>query len=238
MIKSTCKECDRDVSAKGLCAIHYQRARRKTGHGQCRAENCTRGALAKGWCDMHYRRVMSHGDPLSRKVSRKTISPAVRFWSKVDKSKPSGCWLWTAGRSTAGYGKFALSKLDVVLAHRHSYEIHHGAIPISLHVCHKCDVRRCVNPDHLFLGTHADNMQDMQVKRRGAFGERHGMARLTEENVLEIRLRSNQGVSQAALGAVFGVSPATIGMINRRQIWAHIPALQALEANLIAERTA
>ena len=192
---------------------------------------------------MHYRRVKSHGDPLARKRSGKTIAPDVRFWSRVDKSGPGGCWLWTAGRSSAGYGKFALSKGDILLTHRHSYKLHYGSLPAEMHVCHKCDVRLCVNPDHLFLGTHMDNMRDMKAKKRGAVGERHGMARLTEGQVLEIRSRIEQGATQTALSAEFGISPATVGMISRRQIWAHIPpadvlALQTLAANFIAERTA
>lgn len=86
-----------------------------------------------------------------------------RFWEKV--CVTPGCWLWTAGINSNGYGKIKIGTQNIG-AHRFSYELHNGAIPAELFVCHKCDLKMCVNPDHLFLGTAADNTHDMFQKGR------------------------------------------------------------------------
>lgn len=96
-----------------------------------------------------------------------------RFWSKVDRRGDDECWLWTASTRGIGYGLFSVLYQSFG-AHRIAYTITHGDIPSGLCVCHRCDVPRCVNPAHLFLGTHADNRRDCQEKGRCASGDRHG----------------------------------------------------------------
>src|SRR5882724_6940566 len=107
-----------------------------------------------------------------------------RFWDKVDTS--GDCWLWQGSTNHRGYGLFK-GKLRVVPAHRWSYEQYIAAVPSELYVLHRCDVRACVRPDHLFVGTQADNMRDAMNKDRVCYGSRHPRAKLTEPDVVAIR---------------------------------------------------
>ena len=103
-------------------------------------------------------------------------SIVARFWSKVIKKGSSGCWLWQASQRNKGYGAFAYTwdgKSIHDRAHRFSWRLHCGEIPTGLYVLHKCDVPQCVNPDHLFLGTIADNNRDMILKGRHVKGGTH-----------------------------------------------------------------
>lgn len=142
------------------------------------------------------------------------------FWDKVEMLPcEPGCWLWTGSFGNNGYGYFSSE-----LAHRHSWGLANGAIPRGLCVLHKCDVRSCVNPSHLFLGSHADNTADMFKKGRGVLpprfiGETNKSSKLTAETVRLIRIdkRSNKVVASE-----YGVSNVLVGMIRRRLAWRHI----------------
>lgn len=144
-----------------------------------------------------------------------------RFWAKVRKT--DGCWLWAASTSFWGYGCFSFRR-RFKLAHRVSWELHNGVIPEGLCVLHKCDTPKCVNPDHLFLGTNADNSADKVAKGRQSHtsnaGEASGRAKLTSVQVLEIRSRPDcKGVD---LAKAFGVCQAQISLIRHGKTWAHI----------------
>ena len=131
--------------------------------------------------------------------------------------KPARCWIWP-GRidHTTGYGRVLN-----VLAHRAVWELTHGPIPPLMCVCHHCDVRACVNPSHLFIGTRAHNLADMRQKHRHQHGAGHSAARLTDDQVRTILSSSHSARSEAAR---YGVSIEAIRAIRWRRNWKHIVA--------------
>ncbi len=134
-------------------------------------------------------------------------------------TKTPTCWNWTGSTHIQGYGRIKKNGVDM-LAHRASWEIHNGPIPPGMCVCHKCDNPPCVNPAHLFLGTHQDNMADRDAKGRNvhAWGERAGSAKLTWVKVAEIR-KLKGVVSQRAVAKQFGVTQCTISCIQSGKTW-------------------
>lgn len=137
---------------------------------------------------------------------------ATRFWSKVSPEPNTGCWLWTGTFGRGGYGTIEREG-STRRAHRVAWELTNGPIPpgTGAHgtcVCHRCDVRSCVNPAHLFLGTQSENIWDMVRKGRclRPRGEKHGQARLTDAAVLEMLRLHAGGATYSGLGRRFGVS--------------------------------
>ncbi len=147
-----------------------------------------------------------------------------RFWEKVQKTE--GCWLWTANVNHAGYGKYWDGE-DLVSAHRHSWTIHNGPIPAGMLVLHKCDNPPCVNPDHLFLGTHLDNNLDTLRKGRrgynGAPGEQNSHSKLTAAKVHDIRRRGDAGEPVYLLAKEYRVGWTAVDRIVKREAWKHLP---------------
>jgi hypothetical protein len=150
-----------------------------------------------------------------------------RFWAQVDKDGPNNpvigkCWVWT-GTSTGRYGGIKVNGKPQT-ASRVSWEIHFGKIPEGLLICHKCDYGHCVNPDHLFLGTMIDNMQDMLDKGRGnrGFCETHSQAKLTNADVEEIRRLYIPRKGVGILAERFGVSVETIRRAAVGAYWKRI----------------
>lgn len=154
-------------------------------------------------------------------MARKEFTPTERFWAKVATKGPGDCWLWTASTSTSGYGHIGVAG-RLRQAHRFSWELHRGVIPAKMYILHRCDTPACVNPAHLFMGTHAENMADRNRKGRAAHnrGEQHGCAKLTEAQVLAIR---DSTQTQKTLAAKYGVSISTISLILKRDVWTHLP---------------
>lgn len=149
-----------------------------------------------------------------RGVKQPGRTPETRFFEKV--SKGSGCWHWTGGITKGGYGNFCLNDKNK-LAHRFSYEIHRGPIPEGMIVCHSCDNRSCVNPDHLFLGTYQDNTDDMIAKGRMARGEKHSSSKLSDAERMQIISLCRSGkCTQKSVAQRFGVVPSTVRTVLKK----------------------
>lgn len=144
-----------------------------------------------------------------------------RFWSKVKGGNPNECWEWQRGKTHDGYGVFGLHRKNM-RAHRVAWKIINGKIPTNLHVLHRCDNPGCVNPAHLFLGTNDDNIADRQAKKRQAKGTGINCVRLTENDVLKIRVMLANGISERKVANIFGVSRGAIQGIKYNITWRHV----------------
>lgn len=151
------------------------------------------------------------------------ITTEERFMNKVSPEPNSGCWLWTAQVDKDGYGVFRTVPTSTQ-AHRMSYKIFVGDIPDGMFVLHRCDMPGCVNPDHLWVGTHKDNMKDMKDKGRRwvTYGERNKMAKLTDHDVFAI-IKDNRTGRDIAHS--HQVSETTISRIINGGTWSHITGI-------------
>ena len=148
-----------------------------------------------------------------------------RFWAKVDRRGENDCWEWTACCDAGGYGMLGIDG-KTHRAHRLSFEMHYCDIPDGLCVCHHCDKPPCVNPRHLFVGTHTENSADRDRKGRNVyqFGESHHNAKLTEDDVRDILSRRYVPGVQVRVAREFGVSQGVISLIRSRETWKHLDA--------------
>jgi hypothetical protein len=146
------------------------------------------------------------------------VKDQLDHYSRFDKA--TGCILWTGATDKNGYGKLTVKYKDC-RAHRLAYEQHIGPIPEGLVVCHRCDTPACINPRHLILGTHADNIADRDAKKRHvpAPGDQNGMAKLTDDDIRAIR--SAKG-SQSEIAAAFGICQQNVSQIKRGKRWKHV----------------
>jgi hypothetical protein len=159
---------------------------------------------------------------------RKCKPPSERFWPKVHKT--DGCWFWTGSRDRKGYGRININYIPQ-LAHRIAWELACSPVPAGLFVLHKCDNPPCVRPDHLYVGTHIDNMRDARERRRMKTerfrasrqrGEARPHSKLTENQVREIRALREDGATMTSLAAHYGVAKNCIRNIVLRKRWAHV----------------
>jgi hypothetical protein len=161
-------------------------------------------------------------------AQRRHLSPddiAARLWARVDRS--GDCWLWTGYTNPGGYGQMNVGGHRTRLTHRVAWELTYGAIPDGDFVCHRCDTPACCRPDHLFLGSHTDNMRDATQKgrlpRNEQIGEAHKAAKLTADDVRRMRaLYAAGGYTFTELGDLFSVSRAKAFQVVRRKSWRHI----------------
>lgn len=191
--------------------------------------------LAEAMCEVcsgpFFPRKDGGGRFCSRKCTgiSKRVPVAVRLMAGLSMAPEDDCWLWTGPVNNGGYGR--LSHQGETRAHRISWIVHNGPIPTGKCVLHNCDVRypvgdrtsrRCCNPRHLFLGTKAENNSDRDVKGRHVrlLGEAHGMAKLKDSDIIEIR--SLTGVSNQKIAADRGLHPSTVMKIMSRKAWSHI----------------
>lgn len=142
------------------------------------------------------------------------------FYDSIPFRPKHGCWEWSGRKCACGYGAFSLRGKEWK-SHRLSWQHVNGSIPDGMCVCHKCDNPSCVNPEHLFLGTHADNMSDMSDKGRrvNPKGEANGGAKITARDVAAIR-SDDRGHREIAVE--YGISRSMVGRIKRLEKWAHL----------------
>lgn len=145
------------------------------------------------------------------------------FWDRVEFGHPSECWPWPYYKVLSGYGQLRFSGKSFQ-AHRIIWEELHGKIPDGMCILHTCDNPPCVNPAHLFLGTKLDNTKDMISKGRKGNnkGEKNGPAKLTNNDVINIRQLISKGILQKFIAIVYNVDRTTISAINVGKSWSHI----------------
>lgn len=177
---------------------------------------CNRAAIGRGLCRKHYQRTWKAGGLENYALP---VKPGLRdrLLFRI-REGASGCWLWTGAINDAGYG-ILLSGGRQVRAHRVAYELFVGPIPNALVVCHRCDIRACVNPDHLFIGTRDDNNKDMRKKGRAEHSDKHHAAKLTAEQVRLIR--DGRG-RQSEIAAKYGITQSVVSRIRSGKAWGRV----------------
>ena len=168
----------------------------------------------RSYCKGHQSRILAKPTPWQKRFSA--------IWETIEKPDV-GCWNWTEKLDRSGYGRMAVRypNWHEELCHRLSWVFHRGLIPTGVMVCHSCDNPSCVRPDHLFLGTAADNMHDMfnKGRRRPRSGETHPKAKLANADVQSIRALLRDGYGLRVIGKRFGVTHKTIMSIRDGHTW-------------------
>lgn len=251
MKKPCCIEgCEKPVVGRSMCAMHWTRWKkhgdphvvksRWDGHQKtphvCDVPGCERLVYKRRMCSLHERRRQKYGDPLvTQPRGGRRESVEARFAAKT--RQEGSCLVWTASLNQGGYGAFRA--LGEYTAHRVAWVLAHGEIPDGMCVLHRCDNRRCVNIDHLWLGTYLDNVRDMERKGRARHpsGKDHGTwrkpesvrrgagvgtSKLTDDQVRQIRRRYVDGETQGSIARDIGISQTTVSRIVLKQTWAHI----------------
>jgi hypothetical protein len=228
-IKPRCsfEDCEGKHKAKGYCAKHYQRLvanggphlkERREILPNCTIEGCGRPTRSWNLCSRHYYKSRTKGlDGDYTVVNDNKLR--LKTNSVIDQN---GCWIW-AKSTWNGYGKTILSG-KVMQAHRASWKTFVGNIPIGVQVNHKCHVRDCINPDHLYLGDQKQNMRDMKEAGRQKIlkGSEVGNSKLQDKDILRIREISRQGVSAKEISQLFKTCLSNIRQIVACKTWKHV----------------
>ena len=181
---------------------------------KCTIQDCKSEAKGRGLCHKHYKRWQTHGDPtivVNKRIHGMTLKERILDTIKVE----GVCWVWTGSVSNKGRPRLKY-KCKTTTAHRASYIAFKGKIKDGLYVLHTCDNPMCVNPDHLYAGTHQDNMNDRTNRGRGIKGERHHKAKLTEKEVISIR---NSDRTATSMAHEYDIAISTVCRIRRNEIW-------------------
>lgn len=231
-MKATCSVtgCESISGTKGWCSKHYQRWLKygdpvfiKPIKDTCSVAGCVSVSLSKGLCNKHYQRSLIHGDPTVVKLLR-GISVSERLEInklEVQRDYETPCWEYQGSLDKDGYGRLCIQG-KWTKTHRLAYIEFVGAISEGLQVLHKCDNPKCFNPDHLFLGTTQDNVDDMVKKGRGAKGSKVGNSKLTESVVKEILTTDFKYGGIIKLAKHLNVHRSTIDHIIKNDTWKHI----------------
>lgn len=225
--------CDRPAKARSWCTNHWRRWRlygdpnttvRPKPVG-CQVEGCERDHSARGYCRKHYLRWQSNGDPA---VVQRPLPLSVRIAQRT--VRDGECLIYQSKAKTRSGHVLIVRDGRSLGVHRAAWELVNGPVPEGLCVCHRCDRPRCVNVDHLFLGTIADNNADRDQKGRHVAlrGSTNGTAKLDEAAVAQIKRRLADGESTYSVAEAFGVTQSTTWLIKAGRTWKHVEPASAL----------
>lgn len=226
--KCTIEGCERARSSKLYCQKHYRsfklygdplKLKNNPVGDTCKHPGCGNTPRVRGLCDKHYTRLQRHGSTSVTVADPRDISLKQRIKRNIEKDD-NGCWIWQKGLNSDGYGQISINA-EKHRVHRMAYQEWVGEIPSGKEVCHKCDVRACCNPKHLFIATHKENVHDMIKKGRRASssGERNGKSTLLEKEVFEVFDRVLWGETDEFISDVFGVEAHVIQKIRSGVTW-------------------
>lgn len=180
-------------------------------------------AKPQGWSASAWRAVTRCSQDCRAKFIRGQVYKSMldRITEKVTYEPNSGCWLWTGGLSSYGYGATQFQGRQLLM-HRVVFEMYNGAVPGTGVLCHRCNVRSCVNPDHIYIGTAQSNVMDAVRSGRHAHGTTHGCSKLSDCKVRQMRELSATGMTYADIAKRFGVARPTAAKACKGMSWQHV----------------
>lgn len=191
----------------------------------CLDEGCGAPIVGRGRCQKHYMRWWRASRTRERApaLNLRSLTPAQRFWQKIERHGPEECWPWTGSTMNGGHGEFFVSPdRGRIPAHVFALELAGKSATAGQEGCHHCDNPPCCNPAHLYFGTRQQNIDDMWARGRGRRGSRHPFARLTEDKVKDLRVRFAEGESNTVLAQEYGICSGMVSNIVNGKAWKHV----------------